>query len=230
MLAERTVNPRHLSALTVHGNMDSIGAPKPVGPFKDGSNMPYPTEPDNADPLLESARELSETERHWNQLVVALLAIGTTVLGATLVVYGTAAEVSIQHNLPRQIQSAAIVFAIAVYIFGFAITLKTLFLLPTKKGTPRLTQRRNMAMSAVAWFGVLALIAAVVIILQIFTSDTARNHTNRGTYPVEEHRDGHRPREIGTDPERALGEEERHGGKESEDESPNTEEPIPSLK
>lgn len=50
--------------------------------------MPYPEETVGTTSPTQPEETISKTEKHWNQVILAFLAIGTTVLGATLVVYG----------------------------------------------------------------------------------------------------------------------------------------------
>lgn len=45
--------------------------------------MPYPDDPSPATTPPLPDEELSGTEKHWNQTILAVLAIGTTVLGVT---------------------------------------------------------------------------------------------------------------------------------------------------
>ena len=54
--------------------------------------MPYPDEMGGTAGSTQRDETLSETEKHWNQVILAFLAIGTTVLGVTLVVYARSGE------------------------------------------------------------------------------------------------------------------------------------------
>lgn len=54
--------------------------------------MPYPDETGGMPRSTQRDETLSETEKHWNQIILAFLAIGTTVLGVTPVVYARTGE------------------------------------------------------------------------------------------------------------------------------------------
>ena len=68
-------------------------------------NMPSPDGPEQPGNPPEPERQLSTTEQHFNQIILAMLAIGTTVLAATLVVYGLSEEVPGTQNTVRTIQA-----------------------------------------------------------------------------------------------------------------------------
>ena len=128
-----------------------------------------------------------------------MLAIGTTVLGATLVVYGTSKEVPESENVLRIIQTMTTITATAAYLLAFLYTARTIFPPPTPEGTSRLAQKRRMASSVISLFGILAMSAAVVILIEIISSDSARNEKLRETSSAEEHIGGKQPEETQPD-------------------------------
>ena len=132
--------------------------------------MPSPDEPEH--PGNSPERQLSTTEQHFNQIILAMLAIGTTVLAATLVVYGLSEEVPGTQNTLRTIQAAATAFATGVYVLAFLLTVRTLFPASPPDGTSSLVQKRRAASTVVSLFGVLAICAAAVILIEIISSDS----------------------------------------------------------
>ena len=134
--------------------------------------MPYPEETGGAPGPTQRDGTLSESEKHWNQVILAFLAIGTTVLGVTLVVYGRSGDTPSQENLSRLIQATATVLALAIYLAAFLCTARTLFLPHAPEGPPRLAQKRSMASTVVTLFTLLAMIAATVIFVEIVSPDS----------------------------------------------------------
>ena len=50
--------------------------------------MPYPDDGDPVEPAPPGDEELSETERHWNQLAVGVVTVATAVMAAVLLIAG----------------------------------------------------------------------------------------------------------------------------------------------
>ena len=90
-------------------------------------NMPSPDGPEQPGNPPEPERHLSTTEQHFNQIILAMPAMGTTVLAATLVVYGLSEEVPGTQNTVRTIQATATAFATGVYLLAFLPTARALF-------------------------------------------------------------------------------------------------------
>ena len=134
--------------------------------------MPYPEDFGGTSGPTQREETLSETEKHWNQVILAFLAIGTTVLGVTLVVYGRSAESPSQENLLRLIQATATVFALAIYLGAFLYTARTIFPPVTTERTPRLAQKRRMANTVITMFALLAMTAATVFFIEIVSPDS----------------------------------------------------------
>ena len=134
--------------------------------------MPYPEETGETPSSTQREETLSDTEKHWNQVILAILAIGTTVLGVTLVVYGRSDETPSQENLFRLIQATATVFALAIYLAAFLYMARTMFPPLVPVGPPRLVQKRRMANTVVTLFTLLAMTAAVVIFTEIVSRET----------------------------------------------------------
>ena len=134
--------------------------------------MPYPEDLEGTYGPTQREETLSETEKHWNQVILAFLAIGTTVLGVTLIVYGRAAESPSQENLLRLVQATATVSALVIYLAAFLYTARTIFPPITTERTPRLAQKRRMANTVIALFALLAMTAAAVIFIEIVAPDS----------------------------------------------------------
>ena len=134
--------------------------------------MPYPEETGGTPGSTQRDETLSETEKHWNQVILAFLAIGTTVLGVTLVVYGRSGEPPSQENPFRLVQATATVLALAIYLSAFLYTVRTISPPLTTEGAPRLAQKRWMANTVVALFALLAMTGATVIFIEILSPDS----------------------------------------------------------
>ena len=147
--------------------------------------MPYPEETGRTPDPPQRDGTLSEAEKHWNQVILALLAIGTTILGVTLVVYGRSSDTPNQENLFRLIQATATVSALVIYLAAFLYTARTLFLPTTPVGPPRLAQKRSMASTVVTLSALLAMMAATVIFIEIVSPNTNSPRVTTSEEPVK---------------------------------------------
>ena len=133
--------------------------------------MPYrdDTELNQSAPLPQA--ELSETEKHWNQITVAFIAIGTTILTAILVLY------RFQEPIPRGstfnlVPEAVVLFATMTYIAAFVTSIRTLFLPQVPDTRLHLVNKRNTATTAISLFSLLPLMVAVLIFTAVITPIT----------------------------------------------------------
>ena len=134
--------------------------------------MPYREESEKTYNPAERDEILSETEKHWNQVILAFLAIGTTVLGVTLVVYSRSVVPVSQENVLRLIQATATVSALVIYLVAFLYTTRTIFPPFINEKTPRLTQKRRMTNTVVALFALMSMTTAAVIFIEIVALDS----------------------------------------------------------
>ena len=123
--------------------------------------MPPPDEPSPATTHIPPDEKLSGTEKHWNQITLALLAIGTTVLGVALAVTGISREG--QGGSP-DLKLAQLMFAgiaLGTYWFTFFHVVTCLFQPRSPDPASRVIRKRRAATGAVAAFGSLLMAASL---------------------------------------------------------------------
>ena len=129
--------------------------------------MPYPDESSPAGTPPSPEEELSGTEKHWNQIILAMLAIGTTVLGVTLAVAGIPRE---DQGSSPGLELAQLMFAgiaLGTYWLMFLNIVTALSQSRTCDSASRLTQKRVAANGVIATFGSLLMASTLVIVMEI---------------------------------------------------------------
>ena len=128
--------------------------------------MPYPDDTDAEGPPQLGEEELSETERHWNQLAVGIATIATAVIAAVLLITGLDSDSEDKWN-DWDIAGAIFAgFAFFLYITIAVFITKVLFP-PGNTRVLKLKNQRRQISNLVSAFGALVLAAGLVIFTAI---------------------------------------------------------------
>ena len=138
--------------------------------------MPYPDDTSSNHTPFQHSTKLSETEKHWNQIVVAFIAIGTTILTAILLAYRFQ-QPPAGDSSSNLIPAALVLSAAATYTGAFIASIRTIFLPPSTDTRLLLLNKRNAATTAISLFTTIPIMAVIltyiVLISPILDTETA---------------------------------------------------------
>ena len=128
--------------------------------------LPYPD--DAGPPELEQAgdEELSDTERHWNQLAVGITTVAAAVIAAVLFAAGLDSDGQGKWNIWDI--AGAFFTGIATFLYlAVLVSMSRVLFPPGYGGVRRIENRRKQMFVFLSVFGALAIAAAIVIMTSI---------------------------------------------------------------
>ena len=124
--------------------------------------MPYPDDTGPMESGQARDEELSETERHWNQLAVGITTIATAVVAAVLLTAGLDSDNQGKWD-GWDISGALLAGFATIFYLAILVSMSRVLFPPRTTRDRRADNRRRQAFTLLLVFGALAITAAMVI-------------------------------------------------------------------
>ena len=140
--------------------------------------MPYPDDGPQSGSTAQQEEDLSNTEKHWNQISLGITTIATALLGATLLIAGFTEQNGNDRGTAENARALFTLVAAGIYLILLQNLGKVIFPNPLQSRGARKAHRRRWAATTFSTFTALAATTALIVLITALSGFTDQSETN----------------------------------------------------